>query len=352
MTQTSTGTSPAAIQIGRNYGIDLLRILSMFMVVLLHVGGVGGLNQAAAGQPFKQCLLSLLNIAAVCAVNCYGLISGYVGYKSTFRLSNLATLWLQVFFYSAGFAILFFLLSPQTTSLKEVAKLFMPVIMERYWYFTAYFMLFLVSPLLNVAITYTPQKLFGFVLLISLFFLTVCQSTVLCTNAFGTNSGYSFVWLAVLYCVGGYIGKYGACVLIVCGAEQIFSHYKEAIHNRLAAYNSPFVLLMAVGLLTAFAGLQLPKWMTKGVGWLAPLSFGVYLIHLHPFVRNNLLMDAFAELVRYPAVTMIPLGLGLTAAIYLVCSAIDLVRHHLFRWLKLKERLRKLEEKHLLKWIQ
>lgn len=347
----------------RNYGVDLLRILSMFMVVLLHIVGVGGMKAATIDSPLKYNLICLLNIAAVCAVNCYGLISGYVGYKSSFKLSNIAAIWLQVFFYSAGFAVLFFAISPSTTSIKEVVKLFMPVLMERYWYFTAYFILLFVMPLLNIAINQIPKKLLFFILCAVSFLLTVCQSTVLLTNAFGTNSGYSFVWLLVLYLIGGYIGKYGlpikhgwlwylASVIVVWLAEVIFSASRDAIHSRLAAYNSPFVLLMAVGLLVSCSQLQIGEWLKKVISFLAPLSFSVYLIHLHPFVRNKILLDAFTGLTKYSALLMIPIVIILTVLIYVVCSLIDLFRHHLFKALRIKERLSNIEERYLSKYIK
>ena len=342
---------------GRNSGIDLLRILSMFMVVLLHVVGVAGMLDASAGEPVKYEQLKLLQIGAMCAVNCYGLISGYVGWKSKFCFSSIAFLWLQVFLYSAGLGVLFYLLLPGAVPLKDLTKLFLPVLMERYWYFTAYFALFFTMPVLNVAICQLPRRQLKYALIVLLFLLTVCQSTVIVTNAFGTNSGYSYVWLAVLYCVGGYLGKYDvrpkrpavaagiyAAGVVLCWAAQfLMRRLGVGSENRLEAYNSPVMFLMAVALLLLFANVRLPAWIEKTVKLLAPASFGVYLIHLHPLVRNHVLLDRFRALSDCPAWTMIPLVLGLSLGIYLVCSGIDLLRHWLFQRLRVKQRLSELE---------
>lgn len=343
---------------GRNTGIDLLRILSMFMVVLLHVVGVAGMLEATSGAPVKYEQLKLLQIGAMCAVNCYGLISGYVGWKSKLRFSSIASLWLQVFLYSAGFGVLFYVLMPGEVPIKDVAKLFLPVIMERYWYFTAYFALFFTMPVLNAAITHLPRRQLKYALICLVFLLTVCQQTVVVTNAFGTNSGYSYVWLAVLYCVGGYLGKYeidikrpaaagicGACVAFCWTAQYLMRSLGIGSENRLEAYNSPVMLLMGIALLLFFAHIRLPGWLEKTVKVLAPASFGVYLIHLHPFVFKFLLLDRFKPLADCPAWTMIPLVLGLTLGIYLACSGIDLLRNWLFRALKVKQRLAALENK-------
>lgn len=342
----------------RDVGIDLLRMLCMFMVVLLHVVGVAGFLEATDSQPAKFEQLKFLQIASMCAVNCYGLISGYVGWKKQFRLSAITILWLQVFLYSAGLGVLFYLLRPDVVSLKDVIKLCLPVLTERYWYFTAYFALFFTMPLLNAAIHTLSRRQLRDTLLCLLFLLTVCQSTVLVTNAFGTNSGYSYVWLAILYCAGGYLGKYsvsitrpkaaaiyGVCVAVCWGAQFLMGRLGISSPDRLAAYNSPVVFLMGAALLLLFAGMRLPVWAQRAVGILAPASFGVYLVHLHPLIRNHFLLDRFRPLEGCPAWSMIPLALGLALAIYLVCTGIDLLRHWLFRKLKIRQLLDRLCER-------
>ena len=73
----------------RNYGIDCLRVISMFMVVLLHVLGRGGVLQATKNLSINYGVSWFLEIAAYCAVNCYAIISGYVGYGRKIKYSNL-----------------------------------------------------------------------------------------------------------------------------------------------------------------------------------------------------------------------------------------------------------------------
>ena len=102
---------------------------------------------------------------------------------------------------------------------------------------------------------------------------------------------------------------------------------------------------MGIALVLLFSNMHLPKWLSKTVTFLAPASFGVYLIHLHPFVRNHILLDRFVSFADKPVWVLLPLVLGLTAGIYAVCSGIDLLRHWMFRLLKIKERLTKLENK-------
>ena len=94
-----------------------------------------------------------------------------------------------------------------------------------------------------------------------------------------------------------------------------------------------------------FANMHVPKWLAKVSAIFAPVSFGVYLIHLHPFVHDYVMLDVFVSLAKLPAWTMIPLSIGLTVGIFLLCSAIDYVRLGLFRLLRVKQLLVKLENK-------
>ena len=56
----------------RNWGVDLLRILSMFMVVVLHVLGQGGILVAQVPFDYGWVLCWTLESACFCAVNCFG----------------------------------------------------------------------------------------------------------------------------------------------------------------------------------------------------------------------------------------------------------------------------------------
>ena len=64
----------------RNYGIDLLRMVAMVFVILLHLTGVGGICANAPLFSPQFFLSQFLRIATFCAVNCYALISGFVGW--------------------------------------------------------------------------------------------------------------------------------------------------------------------------------------------------------------------------------------------------------------------------------
>ncbi len=344
----------------RDYGIDLLRILSMGMILTLHVLGHGGVLKSTKVLSAEYNAAWLMETAAYSAVNCYGLISGYVGVPSRFKISNLTQLWLQVLAYSVGITGIFAVVSPEKVSVMALGHSLFPVSTGVYWYFTAYFPLSLVSPGLNRLLNSQSKRENGILIGMGVVLLSILP-TVFNRDIFLTNGGYSFLWLALLYCLGGYFRKYGlpvngrrrlaicayaGCVLTTWAGRLLLLRCQGGQYVKmLYSYTSPVMLFAAIALLSAFAGWQLPKRVEKMVGRLAPLSFGVYLIHDHPLIRKNLMAGRFAH---WGAGGIWKLTGGVFLAIigiYLLCTGIDYIRTQVFRLLQVRRLCNWLERK-------
>ena len=70
----------------------------MFMVCILHCCNSGGVLNSLNDNSIKYYLVYYINICAYCAVNCYALISGFVGYNNTFKYKRIINIWLTAFF--------------------------------------------------------------------------------------------------------------------------------------------------------------------------------------------------------------------------------------------------------------
>lgn len=349
----------------RNYGVDLLRIVAMFMVVVLHVLGSGGIIWSEEIRPGNYWSAWFLEIAAYGAVDIYALISGFVGYKTKHRYANLAVLWLSVFFYSASFTVINkFLYDPSIGKKKFLAACF-PVLRGNIWYFTMYFCLFFFMPLLNAAIERVPRRTMktAVISLVALFSLIPLLWDV---DPFYTMGGYSLLWLIVLYVIGAYIGKYRPlsrmkkttallgyllCVCVVWASKYILKEYFPSFlgtdHNAnwLVIYTSFPILASAVFLLLIFRDVRLPVFVKKAVATISPLTFGIFVIHVLPLFNGHVIKDRSLPFASYSPIVMLLAVLGASAAIFAVCAAIDFVRARLFDLLKVKERLLKLEKK-------
>ena len=83
-----------------NYGIDLFRIISMYMIVLLHIVGFSNIADFYVFNSNNYLLWNLIRGFTYCGVNCFALISGYVGIDSQFKISRLVANWIRVFWYA------------------------------------------------------------------------------------------------------------------------------------------------------------------------------------------------------------------------------------------------------------
>ena len=334
-----------------NDGIDLLRMTAMLMVVVLHILGKGGVLGAAPFPSVRAGAAWLLEAAAYCAVDCYALVSGYVGGRH--RWADLAALWLRVAFYTVGITAAFALLLPGSVSGDNWLRAVCPVLFNQYWYVTAYFCLFCFLPLLEPAVRAMSRRQLGGTAA-GLTVLLSLLPTVFQRDAFGTQAGYHGLWLMAVYVVGAYFGRYGFpqwlkgfrallgygvltgltwAVKVVCGS------------GALLQYTSPTVLGAGVCLLALFQGLHLPGWLRRTVAFAAPLSFSVYLIHAQPLVWKYLIADRFASFASHSAPGLALRVVGTALAIYVACSLLDLPRAALFRSLRVKDRLRLLEDR-------
>ena len=107
---------------GRNYGIDFLRILSMFFVLLLHILNQGGVIASSEKLSLGYNLSWFIETCAYCAVNCYALISGFIGYKSKHKYSNIINLYIQTAFYALLATGIFYLSAPDEVGEKSFIK--------------------------------------------------------------------------------------------------------------------------------------------------------------------------------------------------------------------------------------
>ena len=181
----------------KNRGIDALRMVAMFMVVTLHILTQGGVLNASVRFTSQYEAGWFLQTAAFCAVDVYALISGYVWACAEYRYRKIIELWLQVAVYTVSITVLLCFLIPSSVSATQWLKAFFPVMSGQYWYFSSYVALFLFIPLLNMILEKMEKRQLRFCLGMILLFFS-CFQTLFYSDVFGTNDGYSAIWLMIL----------------------------------------------------------------------------------------------------------------------------------------------------------
>lgn len=346
----------------RNEGIDALRMCSMFMVVVLHVLAQGSILSNVGESPYSvnYQVAWFLETMAFCAVNCFALISGYVGVKSQFHYYKGVILWLQVVFWTVSITVIYEITKPEVVGIRQWIKAVLPVSMQEYWYVTSYFCMFLFIPFMNkllIHLNRTELKILGITIVAGVSFFPTCVMHDLYT----LHGGYTFIWLAMLYLLGGVIqrlefGKeirkitlfliYIGAVVLSWGIKFILERHPISLvsSNFLINYTSPTMLICAVSLVLLFARTE---FRTEGVKKLikaaSPLAFSVYIIHTNPLVWDYWLSGRYAFAAGKTPVVLVGIVIGKAVLIYIACSLADMIRLFLFKKLKLVEIGKKIE---------
>ena len=339
----------------RNYGIDALRLVSMFMVTMLHVLAQGGILYATEPGSLSYWVVWATEIACYCAVNCFALISGYTMSQTQYKVSRLFKVWFHTVFYTVLGVVFFLFFKPEVVGKKDLVYALFPVSGGLYWYVSAYFGLLILTPLLNTILKHTEKRVLGMTLLAA--FVVFCVLPVpFQSNPYKLDKGYSLIWLCLLYLGGGYLrkydllrkiktshawftvlGAYGLTILSKFVIEQIFgvASFFYDYRNALILFTSPTTVLIAVGLLVLFSKIKFGRMGVGVVRVLSPAALGVYLSHTHPLVWEHLLKGSTMGLAQRGCLLMVYMLLSVAFLIFLGGLVLDLLRIKLFQLLRI-----------------
>ena len=294
----------------RQNNFEALRLLAMFMVITLHYLNKGGLLTSEAdiftGTSYVAWFFESF---AIVAVNVYVLITGYFMCESSMKVSRLLEIICQVLWYTLLIPVVLVLLGVVeigSFNLYDILRFVFPIHMKHYWFVTAYVILLLFVPFLNMAIRYLSQKQ----LMITTVLMTVYQTlpkSVLPVKFTDDDAGNGVLWMICLYLIAAYIRKYGipffsslrkSLLCYISGALAMFISLivMRVVYFKLDAfgesisfgyhYNHILCLFASVALFYTVKHWQLKDGaVSRLIGKVAPYTFGVYLLHEHVLVR-------------------------------------------------------------------
>lgn len=294
----------------RMANLELLRCVAMMMVVVLHYLGKGNIladltveNMGGVGT-----VAWVLEAFCIVAVNLYMLISGYFLCESSFKLSRLLRLLVQIWTYSVAIGLLAAavgLVPAEEFTTYYLLQLIFPVSMGHYWFMTAYVFLYLLLPFVSMAVKRMTkgQLQITLGLLLSAFCL---MKSVLPVRLEMDAKGYDCLWYLCVFLTAAYIRKFGipflqkkgrGALLYVVSALLIFAgtmclHFIYVKTGSLGLmikvfieYNHALPFLAAVGLFGAFLRVRIEGRSAGLVCAIAPYTLGVYLLHENIGVR-------------------------------------------------------------------
>ncbi len=339
MDQAKTELSPAH----RNFGIDLLRLMLMYMVCMLHVLNAGGILDASEGMAVKHGVFWFIEVLSFPAVDSFAIISGYMASNRHRRYNKLLEMWFQAFFYSFVLTAVFTVTSiNQEWDMIEMAKSAFPVTFSKFWYFTAFVVVFFVGPYISQAVqAMSERRAKAALFILVILFVRVAE------DPFVTKNGYSAMWLLVMYCLGALAKKVKlleeakAYVLVLLFGLCVWFSWQFYVirgSKRFISYISPTIVLAALILVVLFSRLRLNGRILAKV---SPLAFGIYLFQLNDVIWNKM-TDAFAFLVEKNIIVGVILALGVALGIFIAGLAVEKLRCILAKWLKIDALCRKI----------
>lgn len=311
----------------RNTGIDMLRICSMCMIIILHIINKGVdyslLNTAAVYNTY------FIRAIVICSVNVYVLISAYfLQNNNTIKvqkiLKTLIEVWVINIFVAGGLILSG---TVEISSRADILFLIFPFFSRRNWFVNVYLLLYFFHPFLNKVIENISEKQLRLLSTALVLVFSVFPSIMPNRNwTYDTIGGYSICWFCCLYFVMASMKTYQKsklvknrvalvisyilCAAIVAASKILVIRISEVLSvpgikvysDIWYAYDAFPVLFMSVVLFYLFYGINWNLSIRKCnlIGALGSSTLGVYLIHDNYKMREVL----WTEIVPVPLISV------------------------------------------------
>lgn len=327
--------------------IELLRIISMLMILILHLLRFGGLLDTYQDFSIRSLLVWGLESFCFVAVNCYVLISGYFLVDSKFKFRKIFTLWLEVLFYSLIIYLGLLFMHKTKFSIKTLLTSIFPILLKNYWFITVYIILYALSPFLNKLVHSLSKQQYMYLIAIILIFFSLWATIISPSETLNYGGSYSISWFICLYLIAGFLKKFYKdnsiksiillCVYFMLSIINMLAYFFIKKFNItffspdfLYNYHSITVVLAAISLFLFFKNLKIKNnIINKIIVFFAPTTFGIYLIHENPNIRL-LLWNKFSFITHENLIEMIFFIIIIPIILFILFSLFDKVRNIIF----------------------
>lgn len=346
----------------RNYSLDLLRIVSMLMIVTSHVLFLSNTLSIVTTFSVPYFIIQTVSAISYCFTNCFALISGFYLCERKFSITRILKIYGVLLFYSFGISLGLFLLGRMKLSKGILLKTFFPISDIHYWYITAYIGLCVIFPFVNIVISHISRKL-HIVLIIALtvMFVLLPGELIGFCDPYYVDKGYNWLWFVYLFIIAAYIRKYGIIMSktkillfsLLCMFLTAFSRFLVAYITNIAfgkvfasgflyRYNSVTVLLATVLIFLFFKDLKVEgKAFKKVVSILSPLMLGVYLIHMHVGMKEQIRL-ILSSVFQYNSALLYLQIFASVLIIFIICGIIEKLRQCFFSLTRLDYLIQKI----------
>lgn len=333
----------------RQSGIELLKIIAIFLIVVSHVSQslyVDGTNFIGANDYYID--LSLPTLSPVILILSLGRYAGTLGNtlfigctcwflcgQKKFKITKILLMYLNTYIFSMIF-LLIFSLSLGYSNLDKglVFHSFLPIYFKNNWYITYYLIFCLVYPLINI-IAEKVGKIPHLIIAIALF----TYSFVIAFSFKEIGSDKLVTWIAE-YLVISYIKTYKSewlnckkanlILLIssfVLGLALVITYNFVGLNNpnlniNILRFNSnynPFTFIFAFCVINLFSKFNFSN---KFINYISSLSLFVYLIHENQFVRRYFRIFVWEKIYQVFGFSHLFMWFLIYSCLLFICSII------------------------------
>ncbi len=296
----------------RNQGIDILKILSAFMIVLLHyLGYSDNLRSATASSQSLFYISNLIEAFCICGVNVFVIVSCYINIRSmkteaSSGLGRALHAWTQTIFITIPLGIILLITRLADFAISDVAQSVFPFSARAYWFVSAFICFSLLVPFLNRIIAKIEVRSLAAITAI----LVVVYSFI--PTLFGffgwkeVQNGYSLAWFVTLYFCTALLIKskfeeklscrvsmliYLLSSLTVFASVVVLQKFGVGVYETyiISNYASVPVLIQSLALVNIFTHINVHikgAVPTKLVSFAAEGTLLSYVIHMHPMLKQ------------------------------------------------------------------
>lgn len=334
----------------RDTNFELLRILSMVMIIILHFNMHGGILDGVEMYSKKYFFFYFLEYACLIAVNLYVMISGYYMIKLNIKAKKIVEIEFQVLFYSILIYLALVGFNQVNFNITVFINNCFPNITGQYWFITTYMGLYILMPFINKLANNLRKKDYRNLLIILTILFSLIRTVYPTNNLFEANNGYGLIWFIYLYLLAGYIRLhfnrnvkkykliflYISMIIIQIAIRTINFKIPKDYGEFLLSYNSIFTLTETILIFLIFKNINIQNnKVNNAILCISPLMLGVYLIHDNNSFRN-ILWEKILKTTSYlnSGIKIIFVFIIDILLVFTICCIIEKLRKFLFELIK------------------
>ena len=279
----------------REYNIDFLRVISSFMVVLLHTVAMGEIIPGNPGFLVNAVINGLTRFS----VPVFLMISGYFMLDREKDCFYFIKRSIKLIFIMIGWSALYLLKYKLNGDIfiHSIKDVFIYLLTEpvHLWYFYALAVLILFTPALSIFAKKSDKKTYIYTIMLMLFFGSVISMLVK-ENSFPTLNIITeklkvgtLLTFPAYYLFGYYVKRFGiskkisfsgfmAGLILTVSGVIILSFKKGILSENVLSFFSLNVAFMSMGIFAFFENIKLKEF--SFVKFISPLTGGIYGLHL------------------------------------------------------------------------